>query len=307
MNQRFLHKWIIAVIIFIAVNSCRPPRPPEPTSQQSSNNNIENSTTYSTAEEQSSKIYRDLEIPFMQDMTSRQRFLREAYTVCYNNDRRCADWVAWVISRERTNGDIERKVHCDENGNAIGIADCVPDWIRGDYIFDNEVDKPQEFSDWTPVPEGLSHGHLCPAADCKLNKTIMNQSFLLSNICVQAKNLNSGSWNKLEDKCRKLVQKYNYNLYIVAGPVFKDGKVSATMGANKIAIPDAFFKVVLCMDGTPKAIGFFYANNNESHNMQDAVRTVDQIEELTGIDFFPQLPNGIEEEVESHANLNEWQ
>ena len=306
MNQRILHIGILAVIILIAVTSCRPPRPIEPSSQQPLDIDSKDTIAYRTTGERSPK-YQDLEIPYMLDMTSRQRILREAYAVCYNNEHRCADWVAWVLSPERTNGDIERKVHCDENGNAIGIDDCVPEWIRGDYIFDNDVDKPQELSDWTPVPEGLSHGHLCPAADCKLNKTVMNQSFLLSNICVQAKKLNSGSWNKLEDKCRKLVQKYNYNLYIVAGPVFNDGKVSATMGANKIAIPDAFFKVVLCMDGTPKAIGFIYGNTNDPHNMQDAVRTVDQIEEITGIDFFPQLPNDVEEEIESHANLNEWQ
>ncbi len=93
-------------------------------------------------------------------------------------------------------------------------------------------------------------------------------------------------------------------MFIVAGPIFNNGKVSNRMG--NIAIPDAFFKVLLCMDGNPKTIGFYYTNTNDKHNMQDAVRTVDQIEELTGFDFFPQLPDSLENRIESQANLNEW-
>lgn len=60
------------------------------------------------------------------------------------------------------------------------------------------------------------------------------------------------------------------------------------------------------MEGTPKAIGFVFSNNNEKHNRDEAVRSVDDVEQLTGIDFFPQLPNDIEEVVESQANYNAW-
>lgn len=251
------------------------------------------------------EIVQDLEIPFISDSVSYQIIRREAYTTCYNHDTRCPNWVAWVLTREKAQGKTEKKIWYDESGNAIGISDFNTDMVRRGYIYDTEAEEPRpELNDWDVMPEGMSHGHMCPAMDSKMSPAAMTQSFLLTNLCVQAEKLNTGSWQKLERKCHDLAIKYGC-LYIIAGPVFNNRRPSAYMG--EIAIPDAFYKVVLCMEGSPKAIGFIYDNTNDSHNMQDAVRTVDQIEEITGIDFFQLLPNDVEEEIESHANLNDWQ
>ena len=253
------------------------------------------------------EVIQDLEIPFIEGDTPRQIIRREAYTTCYNRDTRCPNWVAWVLTREKAQGETEKKIWYDDNGNAIGINNFSDDMVKGGggYIYDAEAEMPRpELKDWDDMPDGMSHGHMCPAMDCKMSPAAMTQSFLLTNLCVQAEKLNTGSWQKLERKCHDLAIKCGC-LYIVAGPIFNNRNPSAYMG--EIAIPDAFYKVVLCMEGTPKAIGFIYDNTNESHNMQDAVRTVDQIEELTGIDFFPQLPNKIEDVVESQADLNDWQ
>lgn len=256
---------------------------------------------------QSVAFVQDLEIPYMEDGVPRQIIRREAYTTCYNHDTRCPNWVAWVLTREKVQASTEKKIWFDEKGNAIGINSFTGDMIKGTYIYDAEAEEPRpQLNDWDEKPEGFSHGHMCPAADCKMSPAAMNQSFLLTNICAQAEKLNTGSWNKLETKCRNLAEKYGC-IYVVTGPLFISGQPSAYMGKSRIAIPDAFYKVVLCMEGTPKAIGFIYANTNEPHNMQDAVRTVDQIEQMTGIDFFPLLPNEVEDEIESHANLNDWQ
>ena len=86
------------------------------------------------------------------------------------------------------------------------------------------------------------------------------KSYLQTNMCPQISSLNSGGWNKLEEKCRKWANSYG-DIYIVAGPIFHDG-VKSTFGANKIAIPDAFFKVVLCLTDKPKAIVFIYENDS---------------------------------------------
>ena len=56
----------------------------------------------------------------------------------------------------------------------------------------------------------------------------------------------------------------------------------------------------------PKAIGFIYRNEGVKQLMEDAVRTVDEIESLTGIDFFPALEDPVEDRVEARAHLNEW-
>jgi endonuclease G len=71
-------------------------------------------------------------------------------------------------------------------------------------------------------------------------------------------------------------------------------------------VPDAFFKVVLCRQGRPKAIGFVYRNEGKKQPMGEAVRSVDEIEAMTGIDFFPALDDATESRIEASASLLEW-
>ena len=92
----------------------------------------------------------------------------------------------------------------------------------------------------------------------------------------------------------------------MCGPVYEKGATPTTIGKNKVRVPDAFFKVVLCRQGKIKAIGFIYSNGGEKTKMTSAVRTVDEIERLTGIDFFPALDDQTEARVEANANLNDW-
>ena len=132
----------------------------------------------------------------------------------------------------------------------------------------------------------------------------MNQSFLLTNMCPQDEKLNGGGWKKLEEKCRTWANRYG-DIYIVAGPIFNE-PMTRTLGEGRIAVPDAFFKVVLCLKGTPKAIGFLYKNDSSSQSMKDCSCSVDDIERITGFDFFTSLPDDIEDVVESDANLAKW-
>lgn len=71
-------------------------------------------------------------------------------------------------------------------------------------------------------------------------------------------------------------------------------------------MPVAFFKVILCRKGNPKAIGFIYRNEGKRQTLQEAVRTVDEIEALTGIDFFPALDDATENRIEASAQLKAW-
>ena len=95
------------------------------------------------------------------------------------------------------------------------------------------------------------------------------------------------------------------DIYIVCGPILFHQK-HKTIGKNKVVVPEAFFKVVLCRKGTPKAIGFIYPNDGKKRSMSDCVRTVDEVERITRIDFFPALSDDIENRVEAKANLKAW-
>ena len=232
---------------------------------------------------------------------------RIAYITSYNRNTKNPNWVAWHLTREHANGDYPRKgaPYYDENGKAIGIEPFSPEIVCGDYFVDMQVPASrQEHSDWRERPRGMDHGHMCPAADCKWDKGAMNQSFLLTNMCPQNHGLNGGDWDYLENRCRSWAKKY-VDIYIVAGPIFYD-EVKASFGKNKIAIPDAFFKVVLCLHGTPKALGFIFQNEDARHDIDYYLVTVDEVEKITGLDFFSSLEDSVENAVESTSDLSLW-
>lgn len=207
---------------------------------------------------------------------------RNSYSVSYNKDTRLPNWVAWHLTAEHADGTIKR---------------------FGGYMEDEEVPLPRatkedyKNTEWT-------HGHMCPAADCKWDSTAMLESNLLTNICPQHSNLNSGLWNKIEQNCRRWAKKYG-DVYIVCGPLLLN-KEHETIGENRVVVPEAFFKVVLCLQETPKAIGFIVRNNEGKKKRDQFINTIDDVERITGYDFFPKLPDDIEEVVEAYANIKDW-
>ncbi len=196
----------------------------------------------------------ELLVPAMPGYVPSQILERLGYITSYNHDTKCPNWVAWHLTKERTDDPFPRKgvPYYDENGTAIGIGDVTPETQHGDYFLDLESEEPRQLlTDWPYNEYSMTHGHICPAADNRWSKAAMNQSFLLTNMCPQDGNLNGGAWQKLEDKCRTWAIQFG-GIYIVSGPIYSGGKVSRTIGSSKVAVPDAFFKVVLCLEGIPQ-------------------------------------------------------
>lgn len=208
---------------------------------------------------------------------------RKGYTVSYNTVTLLPNWVAWRLTAAHTKGNCQRK----------GI----------DFTEDDEVPTPRA-TDNDYRRSGYDRGHMCPAGDNKWDVTAMEQSFLFTNICPQAPQLNRGDWNEMEMACRKWAQKYG-EIYIVCGPVLYNRK-HTTIGHNKVTVPEAFFKVVLCMKDTPKAIAFIYKNTDGNRPKGDYANSVDEVERITGINFFPSLPDNIERQVEAQCNADDW-
>ena len=117
--------------------------------------------------------------------------------------------------------------------------------------------------------------------------------------------LNKDSWNDLEKQCRSWAKEYGA-IDIVCGPVFYGNAHDKTIGRNKVCVPDAFYKVVLCRKGTPKAIGFIYKNRGGYQSMSDCACTVDEVERITNINFFPSLNDDVEDRIEAKARLGDW-
>mgnify|MGYP000402320950 FL=1 len=224
-----------------------------------------------------------LEIPARMKGTPEQILRRTGYTVSYNRETRLPNWVAWRLTASRCKGKAKRQ--------------------QKEFHEDEEVAAPRA-TDWDYYNSRFDRGHMCPAGDNKWSEKAMHESFLFTNICPQNPNLNRGDWNEMENACRRWAKEYG-DLYIVCGPVFYN-KRHKTIGKNKVTVPEAFFKVVLCMEGTPKAIGFIYKNAAGNRPKSYYVNTVDEVERITGIDFFPKLPDKTEKKVEAKADAAEW-
>ena len=215
--------------------------------------------------------------------TPEQILKRTGYVASYNKATLLPNWVAWHLTAERTAGSAKRS----------GV----------DFAEDTEVPEPRA-TDWDYYNSGYDRGHMCPAADNKWSKKAMEESFLFTNMCPQNGNLNRGDWNEMEMACRKWAKKYG-DLYIVCGPILYKGK-HKTIGKNKVVVPEAFFKVVLRTGDDPQAIGFIYKNTSGNRPKDSYVNTVDEVERITGIDFFPSLPDDVEKNVEATADIANW-
>ena len=213
---------------------------------------------------------------------SEQIIHRKAYFLSYNKETKLPNWVAWHLTSEHTNGPYTRlNVYIEDI--SVPLPRATEDDYRG--------------APWT-------HGHMCPAGDNKWDKKAMRESNLLTNICPQSAGLNSGLWNKIEQDCRNWAKHFG-DLYIVCGPVLLNQE-HETIGDNKVVVPEAFFKVILCLQGKPKAIGYIVRNNEGKKKRDSFINTIDDVERITGYDFFPSLLDSIEEKVEAYANLDDW-
>ena len=154
---------------------------------------------------------------------------------------------------------------------------------------------------------GKDRGHLAPAADMAYSIKTMDESFYMSNMSPQEPEFNRGIWKLLETWVRYTAVTEK-DIYIVTGPILPKIKTSETItiGPSKVTVPEAYYKVV--WDRTPpeKMLGFVLPNKGSSEPLQSYAVTVDKVEELTGLDFFSELPKEQQEALESNITIDAW-
>lgn len=150
---------------------------------------------------------------------------------------------------------------------------------------------------------GYDRGHLAASADFKWSKKALSESYYYSNIIPQNHLLNKGAWNKLEMQIREWAID-NDELIVVTGPVLRDSLPKIPKGSKKVSIPEYLFKIVL--DYYPpvyKALAFIYPNKDVPFELEKHAVSIDSIETLTGIDFFPKLTDSLESMLEAQQDL----
>ena len=166
------------------------------------------------------------------------------------------------------------------------------DRFREDKKVSSGSAKPSDY-----IKSGYDRGHLCPAADMAHSAEAMEETFLMSNISPQ---LPAAPRQRLPVP-RDWGEKER--IYIVTGPVFKDNK--GKIGRTGVTVPGFFYKVVYA-PGARQMIAFVLPNTQEKRQLRDYAVTVDSVERLTNIDFFPQLSDTLENRLEAAVNYDSW-
>ena len=194
------------------------------------------------------------------------------------------NWVAWELTAEETQGDQERSDH-----------------FRPDPLVDGDPVVTKDYS-----KSGYDRGHMAPAADMKWSEQAMKESFYMTNMCPQHHSNNAGDWKDLEELERDLARKYE-RIYICCGPIVTDPSV--TIGTErKIVVPQSFYKVFLRRksDGSWTTIGFVMPNAPGNRPLMTYMLPVDEVEQMTNIDFFYTLPDSIEDVIEADYTISDW-
>lgn len=223
-----------------------------------------------------------MEIPEMVSGAPEQIISYLGYTLSYNNGTRLPNWVAYELTAEEAEGENPRKDRFRQDPQAYG-----PQGDKEDY----------KHSGW-------DRGHMAPAGDFKWSEEAMDETYYFTNICPQNTQLNTGDWKELEEQCRRWAVKYG-KLYIVCGPIVQENR-HGTLGENKVVIPDKFYKVVLIpVEGEWHAAGFIFDNPPKRKSrisgkppvkrpLKSYMEDIGEIEQMTGIDFFPKLSGEME-------------
>lgn len=209
-----------------------------------------------------------------------------AYVSSYNEETLIPDWVAYELTADETGGTESRG----------GIEFRMDPTLRG---VTQAMREDYSGSGWTK-------GHLMPAADAAYSATTMGETFYFTNICPQDETLNAGDWAYLEKRVRQWANRYGH-IWVVTGPIVGENRYG-TIGEREVVVPDSFFKALLIQkkNGSYSAIAFVMDNDDERYYLKDCYLTVDELETLTGFNFFPQLDDTIEEKVESKVRLSDW-
>jgi len=231
------------------------------------------------------------------DPSNANNFLivRPQYALAYNRDRGIPNWVSWQL-----------------NAAWLGQGD------RLDFAPDETL--PQDWYRVLPTDytgSGFDRGHLVPAADRNRQREDSESVFLMTNIMPQSPDNNQGPWGDLENYCRTLVAQGN-ELYILAGGSGVGGVGSRgrsdTVGRGRVTVPEYTWKIVLVLDRPitsatevqegDRVIAVILPNLDgiRSNDWQQYRQSVDQIEQLTGYDFFTALPDDLETRLEARID-----
>lgn len=207
---------------------------------------------------------------------------KKGYSLGYSQKYKQAIWVSYILSAEN----LQKKQVPRRNK------------FRADPAIKKNAVKPSDYS-----RTGYDRGHLAPAADMTYSVLTEKESFYMTNMSPQIPGCNRGIWKRVETKVRQWAI-HEERICVITGPIFaKDYK---KMGKANIAVPIAFYKVVLDLTPPRKMIAFIIPNQPSKRRIQSFIVPVDKVESITGHHFFSELLNHPDYELKKKANFSDW-
>lgn len=234
------------------------------------------------------------------------------YSVCYDVDRHISHWVAYPIFKKVYETPVLSRVN-DFNYDPNDQLPVIP---TRDQQYIGTGGNGRGYGAW-----GYNRGHMLPQASRYNNYEPNRMTYYGTNMMPQNSTLNRNIWASLEGKVRGWGGLQTYDtLYVVTGAAFKSTKTIDNAN-GPIAVPSHCWKVLLRQRGNQnrqisqfkadelKAIGFVFTNDDAgaATSIESAVRSVKEIEELTGFKFFRNLDPAVADAVKSQKNLADWE
>lgn len=218
---------------------------------------------------------------------------RVNYTALYDTERYASLWVAYSLTSDDM-GDVKRPTSWSYNPQ-LSISKQVNLCSRS-------------------YNDGYSRGHLIPNASRNARREAQEQTFYVTNSVPQIQDrFNGGVWMHLESAVQQYAE--HEPLYVTTGVVFEPvgescevGYTTAKDDTKRVPVPNYFYKVVLSVERNTSgeivdadAIGFWFEHRQYSDKYYNYAMSVDEVERLTGFDFFASLPDDVEARAERSA------
>lgn len=238
-----------------------------------------------------------------------KEIIREGYAIGYDPHLKIPVWVQYRLTRARSVDNSFPRTNAFEEDAA------VPPQARA------------TLGDYATLGGDYVRGHMAPAEDMRWSESAEEQSNLLTNIAPQiGPTFNGSIWKTIENRVRGWVMDRE-DLTIICGPVFEARarvhgieqqpeterqKLYNVIGENDVAVPTAFFKIVVDMrdQQNPDVLAFLVRHietvTGPERQIETYLTSVDRIEELTGLDFLTNLSESVQEDIETVTATRPW-
>ncbi len=221
-----------------------------------------------------------------------------AMVLGFNCEKKLAAWSFHILTPEVAFGKISRS----NDFRNDSLIKCQTG-IESDYFITQKLpDGSSKFDGF-----GFDRGHLAPSADFRWSAKALSESYFYSNMTPQVPEFNRESWAELEALVRRIADQDPKDYYIVTGPILEDSLKFIEKSIHQIPIPRRHFKIVVDLsENQPKGMAFLMPNSLCINPLSSYVVSIDSIEKITGLDFFPNLSVDLQAQIEAKSNFESW-